>query len=131
MAQDSGMAGAESPGMSHGAHVAGPGTGHTTGQEGGGAHATVGTYVLVGIILTVITAVEVAIFYIPALAGVLVPVLLTLSATKFVIVVLFYMHLRYDHALFGRLFFGLMGLALFVVVSLVILFKYVPRFDPY
>jgi cytochrome c oxidase subunit 4 len=104
----------------------------TTGvhHEGEGGHASVGTYVLIGVILTVITAVEVAVFYIPALAGVLVPVLVTLSATKFVIVVLFYMHLRYDHPLFRRVFFGLLGLAMLVVISMIILFKYLPRFDP-
>jgi len=102
---------------------------HGDTHEGG--HATVGTYVLIGVILTIITAVEVAVFYIPALAGVLVPVLITLSATKFVIVVLFYMHLRYDHPIFSRVFFGPMMLALFVVISLILLFKYLPRFDPY
>jgi cytochrome c oxidase subunit IV len=96
-----------------------------------GGHATVGTYVLIGVILTVITAVEVAIFYIPALHNVLVPVLLTLSATKFVIVVMFYMHLKYDHALFSRVFFGPMLLAVFVVIGLVVLFKYVPKINPY
>jgi cytochrome c oxidase subunit 4 len=83
------------------------------------------------VILTVITAVEVAIFYIPALAGVLVPVLLTLSAAKFVIVVLFYMHLRYDSPIFSRVFFGPMMLALVVVVGMVLLFKVAPGFDPY
>jgi cytochrome c oxidase subunit 4 len=99
-------------------------------QESHGSHATVGTYVLIGVILTVITAVEVAVFYIPALASVLVPILIVLSATKFVIVVLFYMHLRYDHPLFRRVFFGPLMLALFVVVGLILLFKYLPRFDP-
>jgi cytochrome c oxidase subunit 4 len=95
-------------------------------------HATVGTYVLIGVILTVITAVEVAIFYIPALERVLVPVLLVLSAAKFIIVVMFYMHLKYDHPIFRRVFFGPLLLAiLFVIVGLILLFKYVPRFDTY
>jgi len=100
---------------------------HADGHDG----PNVGTYVLIGVILTVITAVEVAIFYIPALSRVLVPILLTLSAVKFVIVVLFYMHLKYDHPVFGRVFFGPMLLALFVVVGLIVLFKVVPRFTPY
>ncbi len=59
------------------------------------------------------------------------PVLLILSATKFVIVVLFYMHLRYDSPLFSRVFFGPLMLALFVVISLVILFKFLPGFTPF
>jgi cytochrome c oxidase subunit 4 len=100
-------------------------------EEEHGGHATVGTYVLIGVILTIITAVEVAIFYIPALAGVLVPVLLTLSAAKFVIVVLFYMHLKYDHPIFGRVFFGPMFLAVIVAAGLLLLFKVAPLFDPY
>lgn len=102
----------------------------THGNHKGG-HATVGTYVLVGVILTVITAVEVAIFYIPALSALLVPLLLTLSATKFVIVVLFYMHLRYDSPIFSRVFFGPLFLALIVAVALVLLFKFVPKINPY
>jgi hypothetical protein len=40
------------------------------------------------------------------------------------------MHLRYDHPLFRRVFFGLLGLAMLVVISMIILFKYLPRFDP-
>jgi cytochrome c oxidase subunit 4 len=108
----------------------------TTDSQGGGeqhaGHASVGTYVLIGVILTVITAVEVAIFYIPALDRVLVPTLLVLSAAKFVIVVMFYMHLRYDHPIFRRVFFGPLMLAiLFVVIGLLLLFKFAPRFDTY
>lgn len=94
-------------------------------------HPTVKTYVLVGFILTVITAVEVAIFYIPALANVLIPTLLTLSAAKFIIVVLFYMHLKVDSPLFSRVFFAPMALAIVVVVGMVLLFKYLPRFYAY
>jgi cytochrome c oxidase subunit 4 len=106
---------------------AGGGEGATRARRG---HATVGTYVLVGLVLTIITAVEVAIFYIPALHRILVPTLLTLSASKFLIVVLFYMHLRYDHPIFRRVFFGPLVLGIvFVVLGLIVLFKFVPRFD--
>jgi cytochrome c oxidase subunit 4 len=103
----------------------------TTGEQHAHAHPTLKTYVLIGFILTVITAVEVAIFYIPALADVLIPVLLTLSAAKFVIVVLFYMHLKVDSPLFSRVFFAPLILAVLVVVGMVLLFKYLPRFDAY
>ena len=48
-----------------------------------GGHASVGFYWMIGAVLTVITAVEVAVFYIPALAGILVPLLLVLSVAKF------------------------------------------------
>ena len=103
----------------------------TRHAEPGHAHASVKTYVIIGLALTIVTAVEVAIFYIPQLKPVLVPTLLTLSAGKFVIVVLFYMHLRYDSPLFRRVFFGPLFLAVLVIISLVILFKYLPAFDRY
>ena len=92
-------------------------------------HATWKTYVLIGAILTVITAVEVAIFYIPALDPVLVPVLLFLSAAKFVIVVLWYMHLKYDSRVLWRVFFGPLFLAVLVVIGMVLLFKVIPLYQ--
>ena len=52
-----------------------------------------------------------------------------LSASKFVMVVLFYMHLRFDSAIFSRVFFAPMVLAVLVVVGLVILFKVLPAYD--
>jgi cytochrome c oxidase subunit 4 len=103
---------------------------HTTENEHGG-HASLKTYVLIGIILTIITAVEVAVFYIPALSSVLIPVLLVLSAAKFVIVVQFYMHLKFDNPIFSRVFFAPMFLAVLVVVGMILLFKYLPRFYMY
>jgi cytochrome c oxidase subunit 4 len=88
------------------------------------------TYVVIGAILTVITAVEVAIFYIPAMRPVLTPILLTLSAAKFIIVVMFYMHLKFDSRLFSTVFIAPLILAVGVVIALVILFKVVPLYYP-
>jgi cytochrome c oxidase subunit 4 len=96
------------------------------GAEPGHAHAGWKTYVIVGVILTVITAVEVAVFYIPALHGVMIPILLTLSAAKFFIVVLWYMHLKYDSRIFWRVFFAPLSLAVLVVIGMVLLFKVLP-----
>jgi cytochrome c oxidase subunit IV len=105
---------------------------HTHGAgHGEGGHASLKTYVLIGVILTIITAVEVAVFYIPALANVLVPVLIVLSAGKFVIVVLFYMHLKFDSPVFSRVFFAPLILAVFLVAGMIILFKWLPQFYQY
>jgi len=103
------------------------------GNDGHEAHEShLKAYVLIGVILTVITAAEVAIFYIPALESVLIPSLLVMSAGKFLLVVYYYMHLKFDHPVFSRVFFGPMLLAvLFVAVGLIMLFKFVPRFDAY
>src|SRR6266498_900441 len=85
-------------------------------------HATTGTYLRVAAILVMITIIEVGVFYVPAFQGVLVPVLLVLSAVKFALVVMFYMHLRFDSRFFAFLFGGPLLLALAVVVSLLFIF---------
>jgi cytochrome c oxidase subunit 4 len=84
------------------------------------------TYVIIAVVLTVITALEVAVFYIPALGSVLVPVLLLLSGAKFVLVVMFYMHLKMDSSVFTTVFAAPLALALFLVAALVVLFKVLP-----
>ena len=98
-------------------------------QTHAGGHPTWRTYVVVGFVLCVITAIEVAIFYIEALARLLVPILLVLSGAKFVIVVLFYMHLKFDHKIFGRVFFAPLFLATLVVIGMIILFKLLPGWE--
>jgi cytochrome c oxidase subunit 4 len=93
------------------------------------SHPTWKTYVVVGFILTAITAIEVAIFYIPSLAGVLIPTLLVLSGGKFLIVVLWYMHLKFDSKIFGRVFWAPFALAILVVVGMIMLFKVLPGLE--
>lgn len=68
------------------------------------AHATNQTYVRIAVILAVITLAEVAIYYLPSARGLLVPALLVLSIAKFVMVVGFFMHLKYDNRLFRAMF---------------------------
>jgi len=86
------------------------------------AHASTGTYLRVAAILAVVTLIEVGVFYVPAFQGVLVPALLVLSAFKFALVVLFYMHLKFDSRLFAFLFSGPLLLALAVMIGLLFLF---------
>ena len=50
------------------------------------------------------------------------PVLLIMSAVKFAIVVLFYMHLKYDHKLFKALFTGPLIIAMSTLIALMFLF---------
>ena len=117
---------ADSHSMEHG-HAHGPAHDYSwSGAEHHGTHFR--KYIVIGAILTVITGIEVAVFYIPALAGVLVPVLLVLSLIKFVMVVLYYMHLKEDDAIFGRVFWAPLALAVLVVVGMVILFKVLPKY---
>ena len=87
-------------------------------------HPTWATYKWVALILTVITIVEVWVYYIPAFVAsrLFVPALLTMSAVKFVIVVMFYMHLKYDHRLFRALFTGPLLIAMTTIIALMFLF---------
>ncbi len=90
-----------------------------TSQEHG--HPSTGTYVAVAAVLTVITLVEVGVFYIPAFQSVLAPVLLILSGTKFALVVMFFMHLKTDHKLFTAIFTLPLLLAVAVIIALLFL----------
>ena len=87
-------------------------------------HPTWKTYKWVALWLTVITIAEVWAYYVPRLVNsrLFVPALLIMSAAKFVIVVLFYMHLRYDHRLFKVLFTGPLIIAIATIISLLFLF---------
>ena len=90
-----------------------------TGERG---HPTPLTYVKVALTLSFITAVEVGIFYIDMVPALFVACFFILSATKFVMVALFYMHLRYEARLFSTLFFGGVLLAMIVVVAVLAIF---------
>jgi cytochrome c oxidase subunit IV len=85
-------------------------------------------YVMIGIVLSILTAAEVAAYYIDALSPVLVPILLVLSAAKFILVVQFYMHLKFDSKIFTSVFVGPMALAALVIISLIILYHVLPDF---
>ena len=86
------------------------------------AHPKTSTYLAIAGILAVITVVEVGVFYVPGLKGFLAPMLLSLSAVKFVLVVMFFMHLKSDHKLFTVIFSIPLMIALAVGVALLFLF---------
>ena len=87
-------------------------------------HPSWSTYWKVALFLTIVTIVEVAAYYIPAWkdARIFAPSMLLLSGTKFTVVVMFYMHLRYDHRLFRTLFVGPLLIAVSTIVALLFLF---------
>ena len=87
-------------------------------------HPTPVTYFKVALILSVITAIEVGIFYITALGKGIIPVLAVLSIAKFALVAMFYMHLKFDHKLFTTLFVAGLALATTVVFALISLFQF-------
>lgn len=97
--------------------------GHLTGAAHTGAGPR--TYLVVAAFLLAITVMEVWIFYVPALARVLVPILLILSTLKFTLVAMFYMHLRFDHAWFSYVFVAPLLIAVGLAVALLWLFHHI------
>ena len=87
-------------------------------------HASTATYLTIAAILLIITLVEVGVFYVPAFKPVLAPLLLVLSAFKFALVVMFYMHLKYDHKLFTGVFLVPLSIATAVIIALLFLFGF-------
>lgn len=78
--------------------------------------ATSKTYVRIGVILAVLTLIEFGILYVPALKSVAIGLLLLLSIAKFILVMQFFMHLRYERRILGWVFLigFFMSLALWV-----------------
>ena len=85
-------------------------------------HPGTATYLIVAAFLTVLTAMEVTVFYVRALKPVLLPVLLSLSAAKFALVVMFYMHLKSDRWPYSAVFLFQLFFAAAVIISLSLLF---------
>lgn len=79
-------------------------------------------YVGIGIFLTVVTAIELAVSYSGMSTGIMIAILLILSGIKFAVVVAFFMHLRFESPLLARVFSGSFLLATFVLVALAALF---------
>jgi cytochrome c oxidase subunit IV len=84
-------------------------------------HASVRTYVRVALILTVVTALEVGVIYIRLLSPIVVPLLLAMSAAKFALVAMFFMHLRYDARPLTAVFVGPLLIATGLAVALMTL----------
>jgi cytochrome c oxidase subunit IV len=82
-----------------------------------------GVYLRIGVILFFLTVGEVlAYVWEDSLGAWAPPIIIVLSAAKFIYVVSFYMHLKYDHKLFTGIFLFPMALAALVIVSLVLLY---------
>jgi cytochrome c oxidase subunit IV len=88
------------------------------------SHHTDFLYVKVAAILVVLTSLEVYSSYAHWMGHAFLPVMLTLMATKFLLVVLFFMHLKWDSKLFGRLFWAGAFLAIAVYVGALATFEF-------
>jgi cytochrome c oxidase subunit 4 len=98
------------------------------------AHPRAAVYAKVGLVLFVLTALEVGLYEITygehagsmasAIKPFFVPMLLLLSAAKFALVAMFYMHLKQDSKLFTGIFVFPLIIAAIVIVSLMLLMAY-------
>lgn len=100
---------------------------HTTKDHAHGAaahgHMHTKLYLVTALILTLITAAEVWMYESPVQQmAIFIPALIVMSAVKFALVVMLYMHLKYDDKLFTQLFTGPLIIAGCTLVALLFLF---------
>jgi cytochrome c oxidase subunit IV len=81
-------------------------------------HPSDAQYMLIALILAIVTGIEVGVYYIKGLGDAGNPLLLVLAATKFIIVVGFFMHLRFDNKLLRRVF--ITGIVLAITVYVIV-----------
>lgn len=90
-------------------------------------HPSPRKYVWIAVILAIVTAFEVAIYYVPALEGLLVPLLILFATIKFIMVALYFMHLKFDSRMFRRFFATGIVLAFIIFTVVLVLFFLAPE----
>ncbi len=97
---------------------------HTEHGEHGESHgASDKQYVVIALILAALTAIEVSTYYVD-FGPLFMPTLFVLMIVKFVIVVSYFMHLKFDNKLFSYLFYSGLILAIAVYVGALATFKF-------
>ncbi len=87
------------------------------------AHPNELQYIKIAILLAMITILEVAIYYVEAVEAILVPALIALSTVKFVFVVGYFMHLKFDDKRLTWVFILGMGFALAIFIGTWVLMR--------
>jgi cytochrome c oxidase subunit 4 len=106
----------------------------SSGQASEHAHPRAAVYAKVGLVLFVLTALEVGLYEITygehagsfstSIMPFFVPLLLLMSAAKFALVAMFYMHLKQDSKLFTGVFVFPLSIAAIIIVGLMVLMAY-------
>jgi len=106
-----------------------PADGHAEGHS----HPTRGTYFKVALVLFALTALEVLAYEVSrrpnaplhsVVFPVLIPILVVLSAAKFALVAMFYMHLKQDERLFSNLFVFPIIIAAGIIIAMIVIINY-------
>jgi cytochrome c oxidase subunit IV len=87
-------------------------------------HISNSVYLIVGGFLMVLTAMEITVSYIHALRPAMVPILVVLAIAKFVLIAMFFMHLRYEKWVVNTMFAFPLTIALGVFLAMMGLFLY-------
>jgi cytochrome c oxidase subunit 4 len=80
-------------------------------------------YIKIALILAAITALEVSTYYVD-FGPLFMPALMIMMIVKFVMVVSYFMHLKFENRIFSFLFYTGLGLALFVYFVALATFKF-------
>jgi cytochrome c oxidase subunit IV len=109
-------------------------TAHAPAQEPAHDHPTPGTYAKIGLVLFVLTALEVGLYEFTfgdhagpvghEIEPFFIPLLLLLSAVKFALVAMYYMHLKNDSKLFSGVFVFPLIIAAIVILAMIALMAY-------
>lgn len=90
-------------------------------------HPGPGLYIKVAAILSVITIIEVLVFYLSLSPALMAAILLALSGAKFAGVVAYFMHLKFDDRRYTLLFIAPFFLMISILVALLALFQNLTR----
>jgi cytochrome c oxidase subunit IV len=99
----------------------------TTPAHGAGGrwarHPSPKEYVRIAMILAFVTALEVGVYYLDISHGLLIPLLFLFALVKVLLVVLWFMHLRFDSRTYARFFvLGIAG-AVTLYVAVLLMFR--------
>jgi cytochrome c oxidase subunit 4 len=99
----------------------------TTEKAHAGHHPTPRDYVRIAVILAVLTALEVSTYFVD-FGPIGIPLLVVLMIIKFILVAGFFMHLRFDTKLYGRMLYGglFLALGLYAITLVILFFEHAP-----
>ncbi len=95
---------------------------HAPAAAHGAGHPSPKEYVRIGLILFVLTGLEITASYTGVRGAILIPTLFILAIVKFALVVLWFMHLKFDDRRYARFF--VMGLAGASILYLIVLISF-------
>ncbi len=101
--------------------------GATTSGSHAQRHPSPKEYVRIAVILGLLTAAEVSIYYMNLPHGLLISMLFTFAALKFSLVVLWFMHLKFDSRTYARFFIMGIAFALTLYTAVLLTFKVFSR----